>query len=188
MADSDSRKDKPRRLPLIGSPKSRSISRDLTIGLILAVVVVSTIATLFSYFDASRKARSQLEDKADEYLVSLTDILEIPLWNLDDRTINRIGRSYAQNELVQELRVIDSWGTVYFELEKGSGESQTSKASEIFHENESVGQVEISLTSRYYAEINRQLLWSSILTILINESIHSSYILLMKRLIKDLAT
>jgi PAS domain S-box-containing protein len=42
------------------------------------------------------------------------------------------------------------------------------RASDVFYQDRLVGHVEIGLASRYYAEINRQFLWSSILIILIN--------------------
>ncbi len=99
----------------VRNQKSRSITRGLTIGLILTVVLVSTIAISLSYFNASQRAKAQLVDKVDEYKVALTQSLEIPLWNLDDKTAEHIGISYAQNELVADLRIIDSWGTVYFD-------------------------------------------------------------------------
>jgi len=76
--------------------------------LIITIVVVSAITMSLSYFNASRRAEAQLENKAGEYMISLRDILEIPLWNLDRETAESIGRAYAQNEFVAELRIIGS--------------------------------------------------------------------------------
>ena len=148
--------------------KSRSITTDLIIGLILTVVLVSTIAISLSYFKASQRAKAQLVDKVEEYKAVLTQGLEIPLWHLDHKAIKSMGMFYAQNELVAELRIIDSRGTVYFDMEKESVVPIVTRASEVWHNGESIGYIEISLTSAYYQEINQQLLWASIFTIGIN--------------------
>jgi len=153
---------------MIRNTKSRSITTSLIIGLILTVVLVSTIAISLSYFNASQMAKAQLADKAAEYEVALNQGLEIPLWNLDGKTIEHIGMSYAQNELVAELRIIDSRGTVYFDMEKEGAVPVVTRVSEVWHSGESIGYIEISLTSEYYQEINQQLLWASIFTIGIN--------------------
>ncbi len=148
--------------------KSRSITTDLIIGLILTVVLVSTIAISLSYFKASQRAKAQLVDKVEEYKGVLTQFLEIPLWHLDHKAIKQMGMFYAQNELVAELRIIDSLGTVYFDMEKEGVVPTVTRASEVWHNGESIGYIEISLTSAYYQEINQQLLWASIFTIGIN--------------------
>ena len=160
--------DRPKRSLLsIVNPKRRSISRELTVLLIITIVVASAIAMSITYFNASRWAEAQLENKASEYTVSLTDILEFPLWNLDKESIEDIGRSYAQNEFVQGLRIIGSWDIVYFQMEKEGEVPLVRKTSDISHEGKPVGNVELSLTSGYYEEINRQLLLSSGLTTIV---------------------
>ncbi len=160
--------DRPKRSLLsIVNPKKRSISRELTAALIITIVVASAIAMSISYFNATRRAEEQLENKASEYMIFLKDILEIPLWNLDKESIENIGRSYAQNEFVQGLRIIDSWGKVYFQMEKEGEVPLARKTGDVSHKGESVGHVELSLTSYYYKEINRQRLWSSGFTMII---------------------
>ena len=161
-------KDRPKRSLLsIVNPKRRSISRELTVGLIITIVIASAIAMSISYFNASRRAEAQLENKASEYTVSLTDILAIPLWNLDKEYIEGIGKAYAQNEFVQGLRIIDSWGKVYFQMEKEGEVPVVHKTGDVSHEGESVGHIELSLTSAYYREVSQQLLWSSGFTIIV---------------------
>lgn len=100
-------------------------------------------------------------------MIFLRDVLELPLWNLDKKSVEGIRRSYAQNEHVAELRIIDSLGKVYFQMEKEGEVTLVHKTSDVFHEGESVGHVELFLTSSYYDEINRQLLWSNSFIIII---------------------
>ena len=45
----------------IVNPKRRSISRELTVGLIVTIAVISAITMSLSYFSASRRAKVELE-------------------------------------------------------------------------------------------------------------------------------
>ncbi|MFC1976483.1 PAS domain S-box protein, partial [Chloroflexota bacterium] len=168
MPGNDFGNDTAKRFPHVDSSKDRSISQGLTIGLMITVLLVSTIAIGISYFAASQRAKAQLEAKADEYIIALTDILEVPLWNVAEQTIGHIGASYAQNEFVAGLKITDNWGTVYFDMGEKENVPLASRTSEVFYQGRPVGHIEISLTSNYFAEISRQLLWSSVFIILIN--------------------
>lgn len=57
----------------------RSISKEVTLGLIFTVAVVSSIALVIYYGLASKRAASQLEEKADEYIAFLKNILVVPM-------------------------------------------------------------------------------------------------------------
>jgi signal transduction histidine kinase len=150
------------------SSRERSISRNLTIGLIVTILVVSTLTISLNLFIASQRAKAQLEDKADEYITSLTEILEVPLWNLTRETIEHIGAFYSHDELVEEIKITDNLGKIYFDKETEQRASLVSRTRDVFYQDRLVGYVKISLTPSYYKEINRQLLWSSIFIILIN--------------------
>ena len=86
MPDSDLRNDILDSLQRAESSKGRSITKRLTIGLVITVLFVSAIAISLSYFVASQRAKAQLEDRATEYITSLTDILKIPLWDVAEET------------------------------------------------------------------------------------------------------
>jgi hypothetical protein len=72
----------------------QSIARRLTLTLILTVAAVSLVTVLLSYFYVARATRGQVEAKADEYAESLAGILDVPLWNMDEQSIVRIGQTY----------------------------------------------------------------------------------------------
>ncbi len=148
--------------------KTHSISRDLTVGLMVTIFIISTVAISLNFFIASQRAKAELENKADEYVTFLAGTLETPLWNLTQETIEHIGEVYAHDELVKELRITDDWGDTYFDKQAKERVSLVSKTKDIFYQGSFVGRVEISLTSNFYQETNRQLLWSSIVIIFIN--------------------
>ncbi|MBI5590961.1 MAG: response regulator [Deltaproteobacteria bacterium] len=143
----------------------RSISRALTVTLISTVVAVSVITVTLIYHTISQRAKAQLEEKADEYIISLAGVLEIPLWDLDERNIIRTGQAFTQNELVEMLKITNSMGDVYFDFKRESQAPLVSRTRKILHEGQFLGNVEISLTTKYDTEINRQLLLSGMGTL-----------------------
>lgn len=148
------------------SQQIRSISRDLTRILILILVIMACIAFSLSYLASTRRARRELNIKADEYIASLKEILTIPLWTLDRETTMVIGNTYLQNEFVSALRVTSE--NISFSLPQGERHEQTdiARSGNIVYANELLGTVSISLTSAYYTTLYRRLLWSYSVTIL----------------------
>jgi two-component system cell cycle sensor histidine kinase/response regulator CckA len=128
-------------------------------------MVASTVAVILMYYNASQQAKARLEEKADEYIVSLARILEMPLWNFDEETLRKIGAAYAQNELIEKLTISGDTGRSYFDFMRESDAPLIKRKVNILHDGHVLGAVEISLTSKYYREANRQLLWSAIGTL-----------------------
>jgi two-component system cell cycle sensor histidine kinase/response regulator CckA len=143
----------------------RSISRALTVALVLTVMFTSAVAVILMYYNASQQAKARLEEKAHEYIVSLARILEMPLWNFDEETLKKIGAAYAQNELIEKLTIADDTGRPYFDFTRESDAPLIKRKVNILHDGHVLGAVEISLTSKYYREANWQLLWSAIGTL-----------------------
>jgi hypothetical protein len=149
------------------SYKPRSISRTLSVGLVLALVLVAGLSLGVNFMLSSRKAKAELETRVDEYISALTDALKVPLWNYDEKTIAAICASYAQNEFVAKLRVADQKGAVFFEEEKVDQRLVVSRSRDISYEDKLIGRVHIGLASGYYTAVNRQLFQSISLTIVI---------------------
>jgi PAS domain S-box-containing protein len=145
--------------------KPRSISRTLSVGLIITLVLVAALSLGVNFILSSREAKAELETRAEEYISALTDALKVPLWNYDERTIAAICASYAQNEFVAKLRVEDQKGSIIFEKEKVEQELVVSRSREISYEGDLIGRVHIALASGYYTAVNRQLFQSISLTI-----------------------
>ena len=143
----------------------RTISRDLVISLVLAVTVVSILTIFLNYWVVSRKSEQENKRKALEYLDYLKDSLEIPLWNIDEIGVNKIGNSFIKNELVAKLKIKDSGGNVWFE--RLSDEPELLESSgKVIHKDQVIGDVELGLTPRFYKMNNRRLLISSLITLL----------------------
>jgi len=147
--------------------KFRSISKTLSLGLILALMVVAVLNLSVNYILSSRKAQSELEKKATEYIASLTDSLKVPLWNYTEETIDAIGASYSQNEFIARLVIVDQDGSIIFSKEKPDELTAVARSSNITYDNQYIGRVDIALSSRYYSNVNQQLFWSFSVNILL---------------------
>ena len=149
------------------SYKPRSISRTLSAGLIITLVLVAGLSLGVNFILSSRKAKAELETRAEEYISALTDALKVPLWNYSEETIETICASYAQNEFVAKLRLEDQNGAVLFNKEKADQRLVALRSGDIFYEGSRIGRVHIALASGYYSAVNRQLFQSFGLTIVI---------------------
>jgi signal transduction histidine kinase/CheY-like chemotaxis protein len=160
---------------------NRSIAKDLTIGTMLTMVIVSTIALSINFYYVSQNAMVQVESKADDLIESMSKTLDFSLWNFDEETVKSIGASYALNDLISKLKIVDSMGVTYFETDKKSDAPLITRSNTVLHGDKPVGQVDIALTSDYYHEISRQFIISGALLIFINLI---SLIIIIKLLLK----
>ncbi|GBC62094.1 hypothetical protein DENIS_3057 [Desulfonema ishimotonii] len=134
--------------------RERSISNHLAlslgggvfagVGILLTIVVV-----IYSW-----EMRKELEQKADEYIVRLSGILVSSIWNFDTKNVETIGREFAHNELVGDIRITDAYGKVLFEAHKSSEKSafKIAKSREIIYKKQVIGYAEISLSLDKYRE------------------------------------
>jgi PAS domain S-box-containing protein len=147
--------------------KHHSISKRLSLGLIITLIVVASISLVVNYILSSQKARAELEIKSNEYIAALTDTLRLPIWEYNEEAIKTIGVSYFQNEFVAQLLVEGPDGLVFFKNEKPDEQSVVSKSNDILHDGQFIGRVHIALASGYYKAVNRQIFWSFSLTIIV---------------------
>jgi PAS domain S-box-containing protein len=151
----------------LDSYKPRSISRTLSVGLVITLVLVAALSLGVNFILSSREARAELETRAEEYISALADALKVPLWSYSEETIAAICTSYAQNEFVAKLLVKDQKGSTIFKKEKTDQRLVTSRSKDIFYKDNLVGRVHIALASGYYTAVNQQLFQSFSLTIVI---------------------
>jgi len=145
----------------------RSISRRLTLGLIITLLAVAGLSLGVNFIFSSRQATADLEQKAEEYIQSLTDTLRLPFWTYNIEMIKAIGKSYSQNEFVARLQIEGEDGVEFFKKDLTDERLVISREKDIVHDNEVLGRVKIGLSSGYYFALGRQLFISSSLTILL---------------------
>ena len=154
-------------MQIVDAPKPRSISRTLSVGLIMTLVLVAALSLGVNFILSSRRAKAELETRVQEYVSALTDALRVPLWNYSEETIEAICTSYAKNELVAKLLLEDPKGTVIFKKEQGDQLLVVSGSGDILYEGNHIGRIQIGLSSGYYTAVNQQLFQSFGLTLII---------------------
>lgn len=138
--------------------KPLSISRRLTVSLVLTITIVATTTIVTIYMHASQRQQRELNAKADEHLSYLIGTLELPLWNVDSRTVQVIGETVSRNELIVRLLIKGPRGNIFYELESERSLELIDRSGKIFHQDKFIGEVELSLTRKFYQKANRNLL------------------------------
>ena len=95
--------------------KSRSISRELTVSLILLILLFEGVLLAYVYNRQSKLLLRDLNKKADDYAVSLGDVLLAPIWDYDDEQISKIGYTFLQDDVVDEIKITDPHGKILFQ-------------------------------------------------------------------------
>lgn len=153
----------------------RTIARDLTVSLVLMVIMVFLVTIFTSYLYLMRQEEHRLKQLADEYILYLTDSLELPVWTLDHNSVIKIAESYFTNDLVANLRISEKYQfsppsvseQILFAKTKSREKDIIIASSDIRHEGLSIGHVEIGLTRKVYQDHLKQLLQYSFLTLLL---------------------
>ena len=138
--------------------KTYSISRRLTVSLIVTVATVATIGISLIYWNTSQRAKRELEYEADEILAYLIGTLEMPLWDINFNAIKMIARTVTQNELIIKLTIKDSSGKYLFSHDKRHDLDLVNRTGKIYHEGYFIGEIDISMTKYFYQKSNRSLL------------------------------
>ncbi len=127
--------------------KTPSISKNLTISLVIVIIILSTMFIGIFYYQVSKNTAWQLEKTADEYIHSIAGTLEIPLWDMDRENINTVCNYYIQNEWVIMVKLTGISGEVMFQKNIKDQGNFINRSREISYDDEIIGRVEIALSS-----------------------------------------
>jgi len=146
---------------------SRSISRDLTFSLVAIVMVIATAMGLYIYWQQSEEMWESAEEKGEDTITSVAEILAVPIWNLDYDNARLIGSVYTHDDMVQGIRIYGSRNEVVFAHEKFSGtQADFSKIRSIVFEGRTIGRAEIDFTlARDKKRLNDQMFVSIIIIV-----------------------
>jgi len=151
--------------------KKHSISRNLTISLIVVIVFISSAFISIYYFQFSKREKSKLEHTADEYIHSLAGTLEVPLWDMDRENMTTVCNFYYQNNAVAALKLVGVSGEVMFENIKPAAVDKadlTERSREISHNGERIGRVSLALSPLKSEEAKLELLKADLAALLIS--------------------
>ena len=146
---------------------SRSISRDLTFSLVVIVLVVATAMGGYIYWQQTEEMWETAEEKGEDTITSVAEILAVPIWNLDYDNARLIGSVYTHDDMVQGIRIYGSRNEVVFAHEKFSGsQADFSKVRSIVFEGRTIGRAEIDFTlAKDKKRLNEQMIVSSMIIV-----------------------
>lgn len=146
--------------------RSRSISRELTVSLILLLIIFEGVLLTYIYTRQSQFLLKELNKKADGYTVDIAEVLAMPIWDYDDEQIRKIGAGYVKNDVIDELHIMGPNGKTLFELSKNeAAENRIERFKDIVYEGQIIGRIELFLSLNNYKK-DLLLLRNAILLIL----------------------
>jgi hypothetical protein len=146
---------KSRKTPFI---KHRSISIELAVGLVLLIFLVEGCCFSLSIIGRPMMLYRQMETKADEYAVNLSETLAVPMWDYDDEQIRRIGAGFARNEFDCRHRSYHAMSMARFTFNSTGmrGNIKLNASCDVDHIGQPIGQASFSLSLDAY---RRDLNW-----------------------------
>ena len=146
---------------------NRSISRDLTLSLVVIVLLIATAMGGYIYWQQTEEMWEAAEEKGEDTITSVAEILAVPIWNLDYDNARLIGSVYTHNDVVQGIRIYGSRNEVVFAHEKFSGnQADFSKVRSIVFEGRTIGRAEIDFTlAKDKKRLNEQMFVSSMIIV-----------------------
>ncbi|MHC4886256.1 MAG: hypothetical protein ACYTGH_14360, partial [Planctomycetota bacterium] len=130
-----------------GSPPktSPSLSRQLTLGLLMLIVLIETGLMGWIYLDQSRELQARHEEQADK-LETLVQTLSNPLWELDFEQAQRVATVLFHDPLVAGLLIQDEHHQVRFRQCLPSTEgSSPERIIPIRHDDKAIGSAHVWL-------------------------------------------
>lgn len=131
----------------------RSLSIDLTIGMVVILMVIEGALLFFLYQHQSSLLQEEMEFKAEDYALKLGEVLAVPIWDFDDEQIEKIGQGFLQNDVVVRVRITNNQGNQILLLQKEAEDSPLiGREADIHYNQQTIGHVEIFLSAASYQQ------------------------------------
>lgn len=164
---------------------SISLAGRLTLALTAVVAVVTLLADVWFYFDATHKAEARIEAKARQIGTYLQGVLSLPLWEIDDQAVKMIGQTLMEDRAFNAVNIQDSDGNTIFTKYRDNESIALSHLVSIEHEDRVVGTVQVNFSEEAVRVQTEKLLWANVIILLaVLVTISLSTIFLINRLLR----
>lgn len=137
---------------------SKTIVRDLLLGLVSLVLVVGGIAEIAYSVYATHLTHTEMNKQADRMVDELALMLSVPLYNIDSSGVDHIGRIYSQIQDVVGIRVCNEEGVELFDT-IGDQAGEFRRRRDVKHKNTTLGRVTLLLSDSFYHLHRRHIQW-----------------------------
>jgi len=172
-----------------------SIKSKISIYLFLLVLIISSAYSFIEYREIKQNLYSELELSSERKISRLVENLDLPLWEMDDRWINKIIKTEmmdndlqiilvkgADNLLIGKKRN-ENWQVIPEDNNIELTEGFIVKQSQVLHEGEVIGQIKIYLTTRFIEKKLRAQIVKTALSMFILSFVIIIFIELMLKII-----
>ena len=146
--------------------KNHSVASQLTIWLFISIFAASSISALFFSLIMYKNISKDINDEGNDLIEYFAGVIEIPLWNFEEDSLNLIVKTLSKNEVVESIIVSDENGNILFSNDKTRNKDRIKKTRSIYHNNEHIGDIYIYLSQHIYFEKLREVLLTSVLLLL----------------------
>ncbi|MEE9458746.1 MAG: PAS domain S-box protein, partial [Candidatus Bathyarchaeia archaeon] len=94
----------------------------------------------YVYNRQSQFLLKELNKKANNYSVNLSEVLVVPIWDYDDEQIGKIGTVFIQNDIIDEIQIMGPNGKTLFQYrEKQSATNRIERSIDIHYKGQVIG-------------------------------------------------
>ena len=128
--------------------RSRTIARDITLGLVLTIFVVTVAVAVVSYALILRGIRENLAAEARDSTARLASVLAGPMWNVDGQAIAQSAEAFLQTADIVAIRIWNESDTLIYDQNRADVGPELLLVEErpIFFGQRPIGRVEASYT------------------------------------------
>lgn len=164
---------------------SVSLASRLTLALTGVVILVTILAGGWLYFDASQKAKTRVEEKAQQIGIFLQGVLKQPLWEMENNAIKSIGQTLMEDYEVNAVTIQDSSNNIIYINTRENEPVALTHLVSIDYEGEVIGSAQLSFSLKSLQEqTEKNLLSNAIIVLALLLSLSLSTILLINVLLK----
>ncbi len=145
--------------------KTRTLTRDLAIGLALTVAIVLLGIGAVNYALTVTKMEKDLAVQSRVLAEKLSSILSLPIWALDSDAVEQIADAYQNAENVTAIRVLDHAGNMLHGRSAPTGYQLVSAQKPIYYAGQLIGSVEVALSTESIVAVKRNILTTTLSTV-----------------------
>lgn len=126
--------------------RRRTVAGDLGFGLSVLVTVSFLLLGIVNFIYSYRSDLRSLDSKAKELAQNATEVLASPVWNIDEKEIERIIGVFLQYDIVTGIRLVNENGDLIHERWKTRESPRLILSRPITHNGETTGELTLWIT------------------------------------------
>lgn len=139
--------------------RPRTIARDITLGLVLTILVVTMLVAVVSYGLILEAIRTTTEAEAVDSTERLAGVLSVPLWNVDAQAMAQSAEAFLQTADVVAVQIWNESNTLIYDQNRAVLEDTLIiEERPIAFGGQTIGQVQVSYTTARIEEASRYLI------------------------------